>query len=365
MRRSTSSTREGRRPIHFIVSSRNCVPIRYFGADWVNTIMKQNIVKQPLGGLSNLGNSCFMNCVLQCLAYAPGLAFFAEHIPNIIYEKNLGKPCFLHHFGEMCKALRMLPCVTPYVFYNNIEAINPGMKSGFQQDAHEFLFSLLNKFDTECAKAFGRAHGSYDTPIYALFGGKLSETRTCQRCGNENVSDYRFLDITITIESNSIESCLEQFFKSEKLDSTYKCENCKKAGTCTHNIIFQETPQILIITMMRFTANGSKIELPVDFGFEIDLSSFTAKNVYPYFELFAVINHDGHELSHGHFSTFIRCENGNWYSINDSKVIKVPSKSVLMSRPYVLFYKRKPVRMMKPIYVHFGLNEDSDSEFTE
>ena len=365
MRRSNSSTKDGRRPIHFIVSSRNCVPARYFGPEWVSLIMKQNIVRQPLGGLSNLGNSCFMNCVLQCLAYAPGLAYFAEHIPNIIYEKNLGSSCFLHHFGELCKALRNLTCVTPYVFYKNIDAINSLMESGVQQDAHEFLLSLLNKFDAECKKAFGRAHGIYDTPIHALFGGILDETRTCQNCGYQSESQYRFLDINITIESNTIESCLKQFFMSEKLDSSYKCSNCKKAGTCSHHIMFADTPQILIITMMRFRSNGSKIEDPVDFGFEIDLSSFVSKNVYTHFELFAVINHEGYELSHGHFTCFIRCENGFWYSINDSKVSKVSPKTVLMSRPYVLFYKRKPVRHLKPIYVRFGLDVDTDSDYTE
>jgi ubiquitin carboxyl-terminal hydrolase 36/42 len=199
------SAGQSRRPLRFLVTTRNCIPIRFFNAEWTKTIIQQNVIKQPLGGLNNLGLSCFMNSVLQCLAYSPGLPFFAEHIPNVIYESNLGSPCFLHHFGDLCKALRTLPTVPPNVFFANLQLVCPEMRTGVQQDAHEFLFSLLNRFDRECEHTFGWSHGKYDTAVHAIFGGRLGEIRECQRCGNLLETESRFLDITLPIESTTIE----------------------------------------------------------------------------------------------------------------------------------------------------------------
>jgi ubiquitin carboxyl-terminal hydrolase 36/42 len=245
--------RPPRKPFRFVATTRNSLPVRYFNADWTRTMMQQNIIKQPLGGLNNLGLSCFMNSVLQCLAYCPGLPFFAEHIPNIIYEANLGRSCFLHHFGELCKAMRSCSSVPPHVFFINVEMICPGMKSGQQQDAHEFLFSLLNMFDQECEHAFGRAHGKYDTAIHAIFGGHLCEVRECQKCGTNLETESRFLDITLPIENETIEECIQQMLLAQGSSELF-CKKCKRQNNFSNRSLFGETPQVLIVTMMRFTS---------------------------------------------------------------------------------------------------------------
>jgi ubiquitin C-terminal hydrolase len=128
-------------------------------------------------------------------------------------------------------------------------------------------------------------------------------------------------------------------------------------------MLFRETPHVLIITMMRFTSTGVKIEKPVDFGFEIDLSPFVAKGVHSQFELFGMINHTGHDLNRGHFLSYVRCENGVWCSADDSRVVRITAKAVLMSKPYILFYRRKTIPEMKPVIVSFGIpGDESDWE---
>jgi ubiquitin carboxyl-terminal hydrolase 36/42 len=351
-----------RKPFRFRATTRGSLPVRYFNAEWTRVIIQQNVIKQPLGGLNNLGLSCFMNSVLQCLAYSPGLPFFAEHIPNIIYESNLGRPCFLHHFGELCKAMRSLNSVAPHVFFTNVHLVCPGMRSGQQQDAHEFLFSLLNMFDKECEQAFGRSHGKFDTAIHAIFGGRLGEIRECETCGTDLDTESRFLDITLPIESNTIEGCFEQMLLAQGSSDCF-CKRCRKQSSCSNRSLFRETPQVLIVTMMRFAANGLKIEKAVDFGFEIDLSPFVAKGVHPLFELFGLVVHNGHQLSHGHFSSYVKCSTGVWYSADDSRVVKISANTVLLSRPYILFYKRKEVSApLSPVIVTFGLSDDSEDE---
>jgi ubiquitin C-terminal hydrolase len=356
------STGQTRRPLRFLVTTRNYIPIRFFNSDWTKTIIQQNVIKQPLGGLYNLGLSCFMNSVLQCLAYSPGLPFFAEHIPNVIYESNLGEPCFLHYFGKLCKALRTLPTVLPNVFFANLQLVCPGMRSGVQQDAHEFLFSLLNRFDRECERAFGRSHGKYDTAIHAIFGGRLCEIRECQRCGNLLETESRFLDITLPIESTTIEDCFRNLLSPQGSTAECACSKCRLTSSFTNRTLLREPPHVLIVTMMRFTRVGVKIEKAVDFGFDLDLSGFVARGACAQFELFGVINHNGHDLNRGHFLSYVRCENGVWYSADDSRVAKITPTSVLMSRPYILFYKRKAGHLMKPVMVRFGVYDDEEED---
>lgn len=350
---------------NYIVSSEALIPSKYFNEEWVNAIISQNPVSQPLAGLTNLGSSCFMNTVLQCLAYSPGLPFFAEHIPNVIYERNLGSTCFLHHFGELCKSMRTVKSVVPNIFFANIDKVGKGMRCGVQQDAHEYLFALLNTFDEECGKAFGKKHEKYDTAIHALFGGKLVEHKICKQCNIDTCTESRFLDITLPIDSDTIEGCFECYLAPTKYDDDYKCPNCNVHSDFDNAFIIDKTPHVLIITMMRFKSLGVKNEKPIDFGFDLDLSPFVSNNTHPYFELFGVINHHGHEISHGHFACFVKTTSGIWYQSDDSKIVKVTSNTVLMSRPYMLFYKRKVLRPpMKPIFVTFGVPEE-DNDYND
>jgi hypothetical protein len=56
---------------------------------------------------------------------------------------------------------------------------------------------------------------------------------------------------------------------------------------------------------------------------------------------------------------FVRCETGVWYSADDSRIVKILPNIALISRPYILFFKRKEVNpLMKPIIVTFGLSDD-------
>jgi ubiquitin carboxyl-terminal hydrolase 36/42 len=303
-----------------------------------------------------------MNSVLQCLAYSPGLPFFAEHIPNIIYDAAVGHACFLHHFGELCRAMRALSSVPPQVFFANLAMICPGMKSGQQEDAHEFLLSLLNLFDHECERAFGPSHEKFDTAVHAIFGGRLSEVRECQKCGTTLKTESRFLDVTLPLERGTIEECFEKMLLGQDQSECF-CQKCKKQSSFSNRSVFLETPQVLIVMMMRFTRQGVKIEKAVDFGFDLDLSTVVDQGVHAAFDLFGMVIHNGHQLNHGHFLSYVRCETGVWYSADDSRVSKISSRVVRLARPYILFYKRKiPSVPLAPVIVTFGLDDDEDTD---
>ncbi|KAK8885748.1 hypothetical protein M9Y10_041201 [Tritrichomonas musculus] len=337
--------------LNFIAPKKREVPNGYFNEHWAEVIIKQNPIRQPLAGLTNFGNSCYINSVLQCLMYCPGLPFFAEHIPNIVYERSLNKHCFLHYFGELSKEMRQSKTCSASVFFHNITSISPEFKPGYQQDAHEFLLSLLNTFDDECARAFNKSHDYFDTAIHALFGSTLTERKICDNCKHITTSESHVLDLSLPLDMTTIEECLRRFMSPADPVSEFKCEKCNSIGTCSNDSNFTVTPPILIITMMRFSSNHQKIEKNVYFEFDLDIKFCSAPDQHTLYELFAIVVHTGHQISFGHFTAAFKIGK-SWYSVDDTNITKVSLKSIEMSKPYIMFYRRKNV--MEPVYVHFG-----------
>jgi len=353
MKQQTENEISEKSPIFFLPEQPS-IHSNFFSREWSKKLIERFPIVEPLGGLHNLGNSCFLNSVIQCLCYTPGFAQFALTLPNIVYESIIGKPCFLHYFGELFQSLSSFKIVAPHLFFANLSMVNPDLECGSQQDAHEYLFALLNHFDDECLVSINKSEPEYSSPIHSFFGGQLLETRHCSQCNWKCTTKSKFLDITITLDGDSIESCFENFMSTRDVGSNYICQECKGIGTCSSTTVFAETPNILIITMMRFTAAGVKIEKPVDFGHDLDLGSFSLPETHHQYELFAVINHTGHQITRGHFSCYMKCDNGNWYSADDSKIVRESNQSVLDSRPYVLFYRRKYGELVSPIMVTIG-----------
>ena len=123
----------------------------------------------------------------------------------------------------------------------------------------------------------------------------------------------------------SLGDCLDEFGKAEILseNDAWYCPRCKEHRRASKKFELWKAPDILVIHLKRFSAQGrlrDKLDVFVDFPVEgLDLSSRVAvheEGKSPIYDLFAVDNHYG-GLGGGHYTAFAQnFFDKQWYEYN-------------------------------------------------
>ncbi len=187
----------------------------------------------PIGpGLVNIGNTCFLNSVLQCLAYTPPFTQYLLSKPHVCQYKS---SCTLFAMEEHLKksvtknnASSSSFAFVPKSILSRLKWISKKFRLGRQEDAHEFLLYLLESMQKAC---FHNTHApskeSQKKLIPWIFGGKVQSCVTCLQCKTESKTHDPLLDICLDIKhANTIEKAFSFFNKTELLTGAnrYHCE---------------------------------------------------------------------------------------------------------------------------------------------
>ena len=145
----------------------------------------------------------------------------------------------------------------------------------------------------------------------------------------------------------TIHKCFKKFFSSEKLVDSNKwfCDKCNDYVESTKKMKLCRTGNILLIQFKRFKQIGnsfSKNTEEVKFPFQINLKKYFEKEEDYNFSLKAVINHEGHNLQYGHYTTYALNEiDSNWYYFNDENVVQETDLTLIDDDDaYILVYQK-------------------------
>ena len=97
-------------------------------------------------------------------------------------------------------------------------------------------------------------------------------------------------------------------------------------------------PQVLCIQLLRFDANGQKINQKVDYSPELTVPNYRDGSTIST-TLSSTIVHEGNQISSGHYVCYVN-RSGRWFYTSDTVVKEVSQLAAYHQAAYMLFYEK-------------------------
>lgn len=234
--------------------------------------------------------------------------------------------------------------VDPGGVTRHVDKISPCLRPYRQEDAHEFLRSLLSTLTLD----------GHNKELSSLFDGLLESAVTCQTCHRASITRDRYMDLSLDIQGDiqDLTGALNHFTQTEILDRDNKvlCARCKKKQVVTKGLRLATAPSVLVCHLKRFAfdiyGRATRLSKHVKYPLRLEIGDFMSRanqSKPPPYELVGVLVHAGKRCESGHYWAFIK-SGDSWYKANDEDVTKVSIDVVLRQQAYILFYEVEGMR---------------------
>ena len=338
--------------------------------------------KPTLIGLQNIGATCFMNSILQCLSQTKDLTnyFLDQQHWDEINNNNIAlrdknelqlTPAYLQLLINLWDKNNQIKYYEPRNFMNIVEKMEPLFKLGQAGDSKDFIIFLLDQFHNELKKSlinnnsennsdqvnqydqketlssFFKDFQKQTSIISDIFFGIEETTSICLYCQNNFESqgknlpilyNYQIFNVLIfdlndvrkmrnpNIWPNTNEVSLEDCFDYNQRTVCYTgnnrlyCKICHQNWDTNYTSKIYSCPNVLVLVLNRGKNNMFNVKL--NFEETINITKYVSlKEGQVIYNLVGVVTHLGESGPNAHFIAFCKSPiNLKWYKYNDAFV---------------------------------------------
>lgn len=331
-----------------------------------------------LQGLANVGNTCSINTLIQCLGHCTLFRKFlledkckfvkgkdkeysiGEELQMILKQMWIEKHSlipkrFLNAIQETLTDMYEIGReqidfteVLMILFHHlTEESHNENIKLDFyeQYDESNPMLQHIHKKSLEAWNIHNKDNNSL---LLNILQGTQIQQVECKDCNKtyHNIEPFKFiyLDIDTSKEKVTFHDCLTRLFGSEKIPD-WKCDRCKSSNN-EKVIRIWNMPKVFIFIINRIYGTkkintGLDIPLEMIFNQGVEMKNPTKTNKY---RLKSIANHYGRSIHFGHYNAICNNEEGDeWYIYDDINIQKIKDINSILtnnSHVYALFYEK-------------------------
>lgn len=250
-----------------------------------------------MSGIHNLGNTCYVNSVVQLLRYTRPVV---RPLVNETPKRSSGETDeIMNSFLDL-----LYQGGDPKNFVLSLDEL--GFDPVLQHDAHEFFITMIDKLYEAV---------DFKNP----FEGTYVSTLTCKN-GHASISKEKFICLSV---NGGVDKGVRAIAQPENVEC--KCDQCEE--TTMLKTVTVETGDAVCFHIKRFDHTFRKLE------YEIPI-----RKRWDDYTLVGICNHTG-GMHGGHYTATVKTDEG-WIVTNDEAVHKIDNLPKNSNLPYLMVYVR-------------------------
>ncbi|ODV68706.1 ubiquitinyl hydrolase [Hyphopichia burtonii NRRL Y-1933] len=268
-----------------------------FKLDGANGEKLKPLFGKDCTGFQNLGNSCYLNSVVQSLF---SLQDYDDFFKSKDFDEKVKDPA-VDLESQLIKLYKGLKSgnylkpnknvftskgdqyqmgIKPSAFKTLIGENHPEFQTQRQQDAFEFMLYLLDKLDNQYGFALNKN-------LKFLMGNKV----ICSNCDHGKLNHELVDNLSVPVnaevlkveedgtkiyEEISLNDCFRDYCSTQEIEG-YQCDECNAKSTALQSSGFKTYPKYLVVNAKRIKLENwvpVKVDIPIKLEDSIDLKQY-------------------------------------------------------------------------------------------